>query len=428
VNGAIAADLSKAVREVARGWKTEKRHADRNDRVSHHSLTRMRIGSVRPITREVAFEVMEQAYNHASGGGRYYANARQIMYAARPLMLAKEPSLSLDSKFSVYFTQTILKDYLEEENPDWKVVWDARGHLIEPYTGKSVGLGGINVMEYMQNWTEDFEEYPKLDIVKQIKTSGPSNRFGAVLFIEKEGFTEILKNAGIDRKYDIALMSTKGLPVKAACDLAEEFESNDVTTYVLHDFDLAGFKIVKTLREGTRMAEGTNVVELGLRMADITDLQSEPVEYHQRKDPKEYLEECGATPEEQDFLVEKSYGKGWVGQRVEINAMTSDQLITWLEKKLKEGGIKKVIPENKTLVSAYHRAKYLQELKTQMEKQRKQYKRNGHAPKRLRERVEKILAKDPGVSWDSAIWGLCANGDLSTKKKASDERAGEKSV
>jgi hypothetical protein len=411
VSKAIAEDLSKALRQVAKGWKTEKRHADRNDRVSYHSLARMRIGSVRPIVREVAFDVMEQAYNHASGGGKYYANARQIMYAARPLMLAKQPSLSLDGKFSVYFTQVILKDYLEEENPNWKVVWDARGHLIEPYTGESIGLGGVAVMEYIKGWTEDFDEYPEPDIIaERIETKGPANRFGAVLFIEKEGFTEILKDAGIDKKYDIALMSTKGLPVKAACDLAQELEDNGVKIYVLHDFDLAGFKIVKTLREGTRMAEGTDVVELGLRMMDIAGLESEPVEYSQRKDPREYLAECGATPEEQEFLVEKALQQSWIGRRVEINAMTSDQLIAWLEKKLREHSVKKVIPKNDTLVSAYHRARYLQELQTQIEEWKEGEERRDGAPRNLRKRVEKILAKHPKTGWDDAVW-QCADED-----------------
>ncbi len=408
---AIADDLSKALRQVAKGWKTEKRHADRNDRVSYHSLARMRIGSTRPIVREVAFDVMKEAYNHASGGGRYYANARQIMYAARPLMLAKEPSLSLDGKFSVYFTQVILKDYLEEENPDWKVVWDARGHLIEPYTGKSIGLGGVAVMDYIQGWTLHFDEHPEPGIIEErIETKGPTNRFGAVLFIEKEGFTEILRDAGIDKKHDIALMSTKGLPVKAACDLAQALEDKGVTIYVLHDFDLAGFKIVKTLREGTRMAEGTDVVELGFRMEDIAGLESEPVEYSQRKDPREYLEECGATPEEQEFLVEKELRQRWIGRRVEINAMTSDQLISWLEKKLKEHGVQKVIPKNETLVSAYHRARYLQELQTQIEEWKEEEGRHDGAPKNLRKRVEKILAKHPKTSWDDAVW-QCADED-----------------
>ena len=407
----IAADLAKAVREATKGWKTEKRHADRHDRVSYHSLAKLRGGYDRVTIREVAFEVMEEAYNHASEKGRFYANARQIMYAARRLMLAKEPSLSnqIDSGFSPYFTQTLLKDYLEEHDPNWKVVWDARGHLIEPFTGISIGLGGAEVGKYIQNWRKGFKEYPEVDFKKQVATEGPINRYGAVLFIEKEGFTEILKDAGIDRRYDIALMSTKGIPVKAACDLAKALERLGVIVYVLHDFDFAGFKIVKTLREGTRMAKGTQVVELGFRMADIDGLDSEPVEYKQRKDPREYLAESGATEEEQNFLVEGHDRGVWFGRRVEINAMTSGQLVEWLEKKLKEHGVKKVIPEGETLASGYRRARYFQKLEAVI-KESKEKEAEDEVPKNLQARVKKILSKQPGLSWDEAVW-QCANLD-----------------
>jgi hypothetical protein len=403
VSKAIAADLSKALREVAKGWKTEKRHADRHDRVSYASLSRMRLGRVKPVTREVAFRVMEQAYNHASSNGQYYANARQIMYAARPLMLAEEPSLSLDGKFSVYFTQVILKDYLEEYSPGWKVVWDARGHLIEPYTGRVIGLGGIEVMKYIESWTSRFKERPEINIENRVKTAGPVHRFSSALFIEKEGFTEILKDAGIQQQYDIALMSTKGLPVKAACDLANALAAKGVTIYVLHDFDLAGFKIVKTLREGTRMARGTDVVDLGLRFEDIAELESESVEYKQQADPKNYLAECGATPEEQQFLVKDEHGGGWIGERVEINAMTSDELIEWLEEKFEEHGIEKVIPDEKTLASAYRRAKYLRSIEAEMRKLNKADKAAA-VPSDLRERIEEMIEDDSSVSWDDAVW------------------------
>jgi hypothetical protein len=52
---------------------------------------------------------MEDAYNHASSNGRYYANARQIMYAARPAILSRCAVTELKD---VYFTQNLLKDYL----------------------------------------------------------------------------------------------------------------------------------------------------------------------------------------------------------------------------------------------------------------------------------------------------------------------------
>ena len=56
----------------------------------------------------------------------------------------------LDDK---YFTQVLLPDYIEE-NPErtagWRVVYDARGHLIEPHTNRSVPLGTIEVATYLR--------------------------------------------------------------------------------------------------------------------------------------------------------------------------------------------------------------------------------------------------------------------------------------
>ena len=68
---------------------------------------------------------------------------------------------------------------------------------MEPFTGKVVNLGGIDVMKYKTEWTSSsFSESPSFDFKDRVKTVGPSNRFKSVLFIEKEGFTEILKDAG----------------------------------------------------------------------------------------------------------------------------------------------------------------------------------------------------------------------------------------
>jgi DNA topoisomerase VI subunit A len=60
----------------------------------------------------------------------------------------------------------------------------------------------------------------------KVETSGPSGNFGAVLFIEKEGFAPLLKAAQIAKKYDIAIMSTKGMSVVAARVLADEMCSD----------------------------------------------------------------------------------------------------------------------------------------------------------------------------------------------------------
>lgn len=83
--------------------------------------------------KDVAYEVMEQAYLKASGGGTLPALARQVMYAARPIIQEKTGKILNDQ----YFTQGLLPDYIEEHGcDDWNVVFDARGHFHEPHTGK----------------------------------------------------------------------------------------------------------------------------------------------------------------------------------------------------------------------------------------------------------------------------------------------------
>ena len=51
-----------------------------------------------------------------------------------------------------------------------------------------------------------------------------------MLFIEKEGFDPILESAGIAKKFDIAIMSTKGMSVTAARLLLAAFLGSADTT------------------------------------------------------------------------------------------------------------------------------------------------------------------------------------------------------
>ena len=57
---------------------------------------------------------------------------------------------------------------------------------------------------------------------------------------------------------------------------------------------------------------------------------------------KDKLREYGLGEEEIDFLIGQ-------GRRVELNAMTSDQFVAWLEGKLAEHGAGKVVPETEVL-------------------------------------------------------------------------------
>jgi Topoisomerase 6 subunit A/Spo11, Toprim domain len=171
----------------------------------------------------------------------------------------------------VYFTQTLLPDYLIETGVDWDVVYDARGHFKEPHDGRSFGIGTLEVRRYLAD-LDDPELVEAALAQAKVDTCGPSGSFGAVLFIEKEGFDQHFKAAQIAEKFDLAIMSTKGVSVTAARALVDEMcADHDIPLLLLHDFDKAGFSIAGTLQRDTRRYEFQNsieVIDLGVGVAD----------------------------------------------------------------------------------------------------------------------------------------------------------------
>jgi hypothetical protein len=133
IQGAVA----QAIEAVTAKWAKQRRaeERDRNARLRRADAVKAVQTPRKRTLKEVAYEVMEQAYLRASGGGTLPAKARQIMYKARPLILAQIEKDKFDDD---HFTQTLLPDFMAQYpdlTADWKVVYDARGHLIEPHTG-----------------------------------------------------------------------------------------------------------------------------------------------------------------------------------------------------------------------------------------------------------------------------------------------------
>jgi len=99
-----------------------------------------------------------------------------------------------------------------------------------------------------------------------------------VLFIEKEGFIPLFERVQLAERYDIAIMSTKGMSVTACRQLVEAMCASNVPLLVLHDFDKSGFSILGTLRSNTRrysFRSRPNVIDLGLRLDDVTEFEDQ---------------------------------------------------------------------------------------------------------------------------------------------------------
>jgi hypothetical protein len=263
----------------------------------------------------------------------------------------------------------------------------------------------LEVESYLQraddpDWLEPSASMP------DIETCGPSGRYGAVLFCEKEGFNELFSAVRLGERYDLAIMSTKGVSVTAARRLVDRLcHSYGIPLFVLHDFDVSGLTILRTLRADTRRYAFENeieVIDLGLRVSDIEacDLEFEAVGHD--KDITGRLIRDGASPAEIDFLMTR---------RVELNAFTSDKLVAWIEGKLEGHGVAKVIPDEATLAEAYRRARQSAWLRDRFDALLEaSYKavEGLDIPTDLRQRVSAALDEDPELAWNQAVRSLAA--------------------
>lgn len=334
--------ITDLVTDVTKKWAKQRKAEERSKRAIANR--RQVFTRARWTIKSAAYKYMETAYLKASANGTLPANARQIMYAARPLIQDATGQDLHDN----YFTQTLLPDYIELYGKKWDVVFDARGHFSEPHDRTSLPLGTLAVRRYLDEANRHTVKDPSLDLINStFPTRGPANRYAAILFIEKEGFDEILGAARIAERYDIAVMSTKGMSVTASRLLVDRLH---VPLLVLHDFDQSGFSIIGTLRRSTRRYQfnlGVHVIDLGLTLADI-EKYGLSAEYQPLTQDPLTLRRNGATAADIAFLK--------AGQRVELNALGSDQLIEMIEAKLKSIGIGKVVPDPNILVTAYRRA------------------------------------------------------------------------
>ena len=241
-----------------------------------------------------------------------------------------------------------------------------------------------------------------------VNTHGPANRYRFVLFVEKEGFNELLDAARFAERYDLAIMSTKGMSVTASRQLVDRLSEQSVTVLVLHDFDKSGFSIVQTLRTDTRRyhySVAPRVIDLGLRLADVhvMNLEKEEVTYDSGVDPRENLRDGGASEEECAFLVEGGKSKNWYGHRVELNAMSSDQFVAWLDKKLEMAGVRKVIPDEIVLGRAYRRAVCAARIQKEIDRVVAEYDGTGvEVPDGLSQQIEQMI-QGTTLSWDLAV-------------------------
>jgi len=227
-------------------------------------------------------------------------------------------------------------------------------------------------------------------------------------------------------RYDLMIISTKGVSVTAARQLIETICGPDIPLFALHDFDVAGFMIFGTLSRDTRrykFSRTVNPISLGLRLDDIDGLEREPAAATKADESQltAQLRENGATDQEIAILL---------NERVEINALTSDALIEMIETKLKAHGIKKVVPSAELLSDAYiafHKSQKIEDAFDDLQEEMPD-EDDVEVPPDLEDQVRKLLDQHSHLRWDEAVHLVLDEGklqDIEAKKTKSKEEAGD---
>jgi DNA topoisomerase VI subunit B len=417
----VGGKLSEMVTAVTKAWTKQKLAEIRHNDAMARRVERMTRPTRNWTIKEAAYEVMEASYllmsEPADGGpDRLPVRPRQIMYAARPSILRTTGKQEFDDG---YFTQNVLVEYMidhPDETVSWDIIWDDRGHIQEPHTGRLIGLGTLAVRSYIGAFHDPVAESASISAA-HVKTFGPAGRYGGVLFNEKEGFEPIFQAMRLYQRYDIAPMSTKGMSTTAGRAIVEELcGKRGLPLFVLHDLDKSGFSIMQTLTNDTKRYGFAyplqNVIEIGLRLPAVTrlGLASEAFQFRKNENldnTADRLRTNGAMEDEIDFLLSPAPGHTTGGQRVELNAMTSAQLIGLVEDTLKANGVGKVMPSPGLLAETYTAFKRSAAAQASLEAELARLNAQPvKVPANLDKRVRAHLKRHPHVTWDDAVRAL----------------------
>ena len=261
--------------------------------------------------KSVCLDNLDDVIANVSGDGRFKFNQRQLFYGLRPIVRNE-----LDQELKLGNFVKIIDEYEAENGPIPGMYREPRGSIYHPHTGETITLGDLMVETYERPlWT-----------------------FNKLLYIEKEGFSEALKDERWGERHDCALVSSKGYTTRAAKDLVDKLAAHDepVTIFCVHDADAYGTMIMQTFQEATRArgARKIRIVNLGLEPweAIARGLEVEDVEEGERH--KAVADYVHAHPEPSEAPDSDDWEEWLQTHRVELNAMTTPAFIAWLDGKM----------------------------------------------------------------------------------------------
>jgi hypothetical protein len=307
VPGYVASAAADPIGSATKTLRREHEQRQKDARKANRAAQRARDAAEREerlnrwTIKEAVFEVLPEA-KHRAGDT---VAVRTLYYKVRPLI----QDYTDDELDYAYFSQTLLPEYQRTVAELPGVYYEARGALHHPHDGRVIPLGTREVDNYIP----------------------PDWQFDKVLYIEKEGLEAQLAPYQLGQRYDMAIIYGKGFSPTACRDLLARSEIRAMKLFVLHDADINGYNIARTLGEATRRMpdHSVDVIDLGLTVPQAIDHQLETETFTRRKALPSALE---LDP---DALVwftgEWMSGNHYRGTRCELNAFSADGLVEFID-------------------------------------------------------------------------------------------------
>jgi hypothetical protein len=289
----------------------------------------------KPTIRNTVLELLPRAVEIEAASG-FMFNTRRLVYRIRDEVQRRTGKELTQSYFDDLLTE------IEGERGDLHplLIREARGSFLIPHRdGDALPLGTLTVRAFQR----------------------PAWTFNKVLLIEKDDLRLMLEQAGWGKRHDCLLMSCKGFSTRAARDLVDKIAdtSEPVKVFSVHDGGWAGTLIQHTLQNATqaRAARKIEIIDLGLQPWDGVSLglsvERVPPNYNKngelRRNPVgDYVRA------RTDQAPNGETWEEWLQHsRVELNAFTSAQMIDWLDQKMTDHGVSKLVPPGDILTDQF---------------------------------------------------------------------------
>lgn len=319
--------------EAQREREERERHREQRRAEREKEQRRRRERGELPTKRDVLFELFLPTYRLSTENEAIRISQRDFFYDIRPLYnrYAVRPSKNSDGteNTEVEFSHfaRCLAEFRKEVHPLLMIDYKARGTLFESHSGREIPIGDRELRDY---------QFPR-------------HEYAGILFIEKEGIWQTLKDTGgidVMRRYDLMVAAAEGYSNEAARKLLARAQTeHGCQILVWHDADPYGYNIARTLAEPTeRMPDHhLDVSDIGLKLDEALAMGL-PTETFTRK---KALPE-GILPLLIDRELELFTGEQWQiqrnpdrfewrnCQRVEINAIKVRDRAAYLDRKISE--------------------------------------------------------------------------------------------